>query len=138
MAGSSAPVDPTGATTSAAMKLLEAEGADGAGGGTTLNGTSGADAEDGSGGKNPGVNYDEPRYRGREVVDVAIWLVVLAARIAASWGGMKGATAGDVAEAGRAAEKAEGAPEELMAMAILAAARQPRRERRRPRTGGGG
>ena len=69
---------------------------------------------------------------------MAIWLVVLAARIAASWGGIKGATAGEVAEAGRAAEKAEGAPEELMAMEILAAARQPKRRRRRPRTGSGG
>jgi hypothetical protein len=80
------------------------------------------------GGRNPGANCDEPRYRGRDIVDAAIWLVLLAARIAASWGGMKGATAGEVAEAGRAAEEAEDEPEELMTARILAAARRPREQ----------
>ena len=64
------------------------------------------------------------------MVDAAIWLVVLAARSAASWGGMKGAAVGEDAEAGRAAEKAEGAPEELMARGILAAAAAKDRKRR--------
>ena len=60
------------------------------------------------------------------MVDAAIWLVLLAARIAASWDGMKGTAADEDAEAGRAAEEAEDEPEELMAARILAAARQPR------------
>ena len=49
------------------------------------------------------------------MVDAAIWLVLLAARIAASWDGMKGTAADEDAEAGRAAEEAEEALEELMA-----------------------
>jgi hypothetical protein len=39
---------------------------------------------------------------------------------------MKGGTAEEVAEAGRAAEEAEDEPEELMTARILAAARRPR------------
>jgi hypothetical protein len=54
--------------------------------------------------------------------------MLLAARIAASWGGMKGGTAEEVAEAGRAAEEAEDEPEKLMTARILAAARRPREE----------
>ena len=72
----------------------EAEGAEGAGVGTAPIGTCDADAKDGIGGKNPGANCEEPRYSGRDVVDAAMWLVVLAARIAASWGGMKGGREG--------------------------------------------
>jgi hypothetical protein len=64
--------------------------------------------------------------------------VLLAARIAASWGGMKGGTAEEVAEAGRAAEEAEDEPEELMTARILAAVRRPREEAAAAKGRGGG
>jgi hypothetical protein len=64
--------------------------------------------------------------------------VLLAARIAASWGGMKGGTAEEVAEAGRAAEEAEDKPEELMTARILAAAWRPRKEAAAAAKGRGG